>query len=136
MAGVLLIRELDFLSSESPGRCSAQGGGYYQSATSEKTVRDQRDPIKSETPKKGIGHPKLLAKAGENTSNEGSRIKKNGGHGEFLNLVRASVLERRWGPPPQPPTPLNVADQHLHVGEGGGGGGGGMPWDCLPCGTC
>ena len=26
MAGVLLIRELDFLSSESPGRCSAQGG--------------------------------------------------------------------------------------------------------------
>ena len=54
MAGVLLIRELDFLSSESPGRCSAQGGGYYQSATSEKTVKDQRDPIKSETPKTGI----------------------------------------------------------------------------------
>ena len=56
MAGVLLIRELDFLSSErereeSPGRCSAQGGGYYQSATSEKTVKDQRDPIKSETSK-------------------------------------------------------------------------------------
>ena len=75
MAGVLLIRELDFLSSESPGRCSAQGGDTISLLPRrEKTVKDQRDPIKSETPKKGIGHPKLLAKAGGNKSNEGSRI--------------------------------------------------------------
>ena len=72
--GCALNQRIRFPLLRVTGEVLRSGGGYYQSATSEKTVKDQRDPIKSETPKKGIGHPKLLAKAGENTSNEGSRI--------------------------------------------------------------
>ena len=78
--GCALNQRIRFPLLRVTGEVLRSGGGYYQSATSEKTVKDQRDPIKSETPKTGIADTQnCWQKLGETQAKKDLEFKKRGG---------------------------------------------------------